>query len=165
MKTLLLAAVLAVLSLDPASALAAEALTDEKKADIERLIDTTGAIGVGRQMSAALIGQIIGVVRKAHSQIPKDKLDALAGIVNAVIDENTPTFKQQVVSLYHKYFDHAEVKQLLAFYSTDLGKKAVRIMPALVQEGMEAGRKWGTSLGPEIERRVRARLKQDGYDM
>ena len=165
MKTLLLAGALAALTLGAAPALAAEALTAEKKADIERLIDTTGAMGVGRQMSTAMIGQIIGAVRKAHPQIPKDKLDALAGIVNAVIDENTPSFKQQVVSLYHKYFDHAEVKQLMAFYSTDLGKKAVRVMPALVQEGMEAGRQWGQSLGPEIERRVRAQLKKEGYDM
>jgi hypothetical protein len=51
---------------------------------------------------------------------------------------------------------------MIRFYSTDLGKKTIRVMPALMQESMAAGQQWGQALGPQIEERVKARLKKEG---
>jgi hypothetical protein len=113
-------------------------------------------------MSSMMVGQFTSVIKQANPNIPKQLLDTLPAIVNSVIDENIPTFKQAAVLIYHKHFSHDELKQMIAFYSTDLGRKTIRVMPTLLQESMRAGQQWGQLLAPEIERRVRDRFKQEG---
>jgi hypothetical protein len=154
-----------LLSLNAYQASADEALTPEKKADIERLLDMTGALALGQQMSSMMIGQFTNAIRKANPRIPKELLDTLAPIVNSVIDENISTFKQAAVLIYHKHFSHDELKQMIAFYSSDLGRKTIREMPTLMQESMRAGQQWGQSLAPEIERRVRNQFKKEGVEL
>ena len=164
-KLLLLLVAAVLLSVYAHRASADEALTPEKRADIERLLDMTGAIALGQQMSSVMVGQFTGLIKQANPNIPKELLDTLPAIVNSVIDENISTFKQAAVLIYHKHFSHDELKQMIAFYSTDLGKKTIRVMPTLMQESMRAGQQWGQLLAPEIERRVRARFKKEGVDI
>ena len=161
-RKLLLLIAIVLLSLNAYRASADETLTPEKKADIERLLDMTGALALGRQLSSTMVGQFTNAVRKANPGIPKEVLDTLPAIVNSVIEENISTFKQAAVLIYHKHFSHDEMKQMIAFYSSDLGRKIILEMPTLMQEIMGAGAQWGQSLAPEIERRVRDRFKEKG---
>ena len=64
-----------------------------------------------------------------------------------------------IVPIYAKYFTHDEVKQLLAFYQTPLGQKMIANQPAIMQESMEAGQKWGGQLGARVARELEA----EGY--
>ncbi len=70
-----------------------------------------------------------------------------------------------MVTIYHKHFTQREIKDLLVFYQTDLGKKTIRVMPALVREGMEMGQQWGQALGPVIEQKVTERFKKHGIQI
>lgn len=140
-------------------------LTSEKKADIERLLQMTGALSIGQQMSTAIVNQMTNVIRKARPDIPQRVLDVLPQEVNAVIAENLPAFREAVVPLYHKHFTGEEIKEMIRFYSTDLGQKTIRVLPMLVGEGMQAGQRWGQSLGPVIEQRIKARLTKEGYSI
>jgi hypothetical protein len=51
------------------------------------------------------------------------------------------------VPMYDKYFSDEEVKGLVLFYQTPLGQKALKAMPQLSGELMEAGSKMGEELG------------------
>ena len=46
--------------------------------------------------------------------------------------------EQAYFPLYDRYFEESELKEILAFYRTPTGKKAVSVLPAIMQEGMEA---------------------------
>lgn len=70
-----------------------------------------------------------------------------------------------MVILNHKYFTHVEIKGLLAFYQTPLGKKAGSLAPVMGQEGLVIGQRWGESLGPIVAQRIKARFKQEGFQM
>jgi hypothetical protein len=143
----------------------AEELTAAKRADIEQLLQMTGALGVGQQMSTAVVGQMMQVLRKARPDIPERVLKVLPEEVNAVIEENLGNLKEVVIPLYHKYFTGEEIKEMIRFYSTPLGKKTIEVMPVLVNESFQAGQQWGQQLGPVIQTRVQARLKKEGYDL
>ena len=64
--------------------------------------------------------------------------------------------------VYDKYFTHQEIKELMAFYETPSGKKAILVLPTVINEAMGIGQGWGQALGPEIERRVNAALTREG---
>jgi uncharacterized protein len=143
----------------------AEELTAEKRADIEELLQMTGALAIGRQLSGAVVQQMTQLLRKARPDIPQRVLDVLPEEIDGVIQDNTAAFKEMMIPLYHKYFTGAEVKEMIRFYSTPLGKKTIETMPALLNESFEIGQKWGQSLGPTIHARIQARLREEGYDL
>lgn len=43
------------------------------------------------------------------------------------------------VRIYMKSFNEAEIKQIIAFYKTDVGRKLVVELPKLMQQGMQLG--------------------------
>lgn len=140
----------------------AEDLTREKRADIERLLAMTGALSIGKQMANTFVTSLAQNLKNARPDIPKDALNLLPAEVAATFDDNIGSFKDEIVPIYHKYFTAAEVKEMIRFYSSDLGQRTIKVMPALMQEAMAAGQRWGQSLGPQIDQRVRAKLKQQG---
>ena len=154
-----------VLGLASASGARADELTPEKRADIEQLLEMTHAVDIGKQMGVAGAQQIANVLKQARPDIPQSVLDALPPVVESVIAANIGSFKEAVIPLYGKYFTGPEVKEMIRFYSTELGQKAIRVMPALMQESLVVGQEWGRSIAPQIDEQIRARLKTDGYDI
>ena len=64
-----------------------------------------------------------------------------------------------------KYFTHDDIKGLLSFYQTELGKKTIKVLPQIVQHSWKAGQLWGQSLAPLIQERLKKRFKEEGIDM
>jgi hypothetical protein len=54
------------------------------------------------------------------------------------------------IPVYNKYYTHDEIKQLIIFYESPLGKRLVEVTPLLTQETMTIGQKWGSDLGKDI---------------
>ena len=148
-----------------AAVAAADDLTPQKRADIERLLEMTGATKIGRQMATLSVGHMVQALKQSHPGIPQRALDVLPAEVGAVFEANIPTFVSAIIPVYHRYFTADEIKGMIAFYSTDLGKKAISAMPGLMSESMVIGQQWGSSLGPVIAERVRDRLKKEGVEL
>ena len=74
-------------------------------------------------------------------------------------------FLDMVVPIYAKHFSHKDIKGLLRFYQTDLGKKTIKIWPLILQESMSLAQEWSKSLGPIIQKNVNTRFKKEGIDL
>lgn len=145
-----------------------ESLTAEKRDDTKKLLQVTGGLKVGQAMSEAVVKQMSEAIKKARPDIPPQIFEVLADEVNKTIAEEMSVkggLIDLMVLLYHKYFTHDEIKELLAFYQTPLGKKAGSLAPVMSQEGLVIGQRWGESLGPKIAERIKARFKQEGIQM
>lgn len=133
----------------------------EKKVEIEKLLQTTNALHLGQQFSTAMVAHLTKTLRTKHTNVPQKALDILPQEINAVISENLPALKKILVNIYAQHFTLDELKGLNQFYSTDLGRKVISTLPSVLQESMAAGKKWGPTLAPEIERRIQARFKKE----
>jgi uncharacterized protein len=166
MKRILLIFIQAVLILSMQSAFAAEEkLTVNKTEDIKKLLEVTGALAIGRQMSDFFIQNYEKNIKQARPDIPAEMFDVMREEVDAVMDEAMPTYIEMIVPLYHKYFTHQDVKEMLKFYSTPLGQKTIRVLPALMQDSMSLGQRWGEAMGPIVEQRILKRFKEEGVDL
>jgi uncharacterized protein len=63
--------------------------------------------------------------------------------------------EKDFIGLYAKAFSEAEVKQLLAFYRSPVGKKAVSELPRLVQQGSMLGARKIQEKLPELIEQLR----------
>lgn len=71
------------------------------------------------------------------------------------------TLLPEYVRIYREAFTEAELRELIAFYKSPVGRKTVELMPRLMQEGAEIGQKQIEPHLPELERRIRERLMGD----
>ena len=60
---------------------------------------------------------------------------------------------EMCVPSYERHLTHAEIKELLAFYESPLGKKLVSVQPEIAQECMVAGEKWGRKIAERVNRK------------
>jgi hypothetical protein len=67
-----------------------------------------------------------------------------------------------MIAIYDKHFTHQDIRDLLSFYQTPIGKKAILVLPQVANEGMLTGQRWGQSLGPELDKRIIPALKREG---
>lgn len=146
----------------------ADELTDQKKADIRKLIVSTGGTRIGIQFADAITKNMARTLKAARPDIP----DRIFTIVNkeliTLFEErmNVPGgIVDRIIPIYDKYLTHSEIRELLAFYETSIGRKAIEVLPKVVGESMIIGQAWGESLAPEVNRRIEATLKKEGIEL
>jgi hypothetical protein len=164
-------------SAHPAQAASTAAKIDPaKEADIRRLLEVTGAKTLVEQSMAEMSKSLKPTL--ANSLPPGDYREKLIDLFFAkFLAKATPqTLLDMAVPSYDKAFSHEEIRGLLQFYQTPLGKKSVSVMPQLILELQTTGRKWGEELGrqsmmeviaehPELEKQIEEAQKaaQSGH--
>lgn len=164
-RSLLVVALLAALV--PAIATADE-LTPQKRDDIKKLFATTGGTKMGAQFAGMITSQIARNLKAIKPQTPDKAFAAVNKDLTALFDERMAQpggLIDQVIPIYDRNFTHAEIKDLLAFYDTPIGRKVVETLPRVIGESLQVGQAWGQSLGPEIENRVKTALKREGVEL
>jgi uncharacterized protein len=161
---LILTAVACVL----AASAAADNLTPAKRADIEKLMRITGPPDVTKQMSNFFIRQMSQTIKASRPDLPAKTYQILGEEINRVIEAQMTVkggFLDMVIPIYARHFSHEDIKGLLKFYQTELGKKTIKTWPLILQESMAMAQDWSKSLGPLIKNKVNQRFQKEGIDL
>jgi hypothetical protein len=147
---------------------AADNIAPAKRADIEKLMRITGPPDVTKQMSNFFIRQMSQAIKASRPDLPAKTYRILGEEINRVIEEQMTAkggFLDMVIPIYARHFSHEDIKGLLKFYQTDLGKKTIKIWPLILQESMTLAQDWSESLGPLIKNKVNQRFQKEGIDL
>jgi uncharacterized protein len=117
----------------------------EKAKDIRKVMEISGAGVNGVQVMETMVGQFKQALPDVPDEFWKEAMKEVSA--DALID--------LIVPIYDKHFTHAEIKQLIAFYETPVGKKLSTTLPLITQEAMAAGQKWGEEIGQSVVEKLR----------
>jgi hypothetical protein len=147
-----------------AAARKAPSLDPALRADIEKLMALTGATNLGVQMASQFADAFFKSFKDTQPNVPQRAIEIVQEVIITELSTafSGPELKDGLIGLYAKYFTHAEIKGLIAFYESDLGRKAIANMPNLVREGGEIGQRWAQSAMPKIMQKLQDRLKAEG---
>ncbi|MEJ8843882.1 DUF2059 domain-containing protein [Lacibacter sp. H375] len=125
------------------------AQTDTKGKLIKEMLELSGA----KKMALQTMEMMIASYKKQLPAVDTDFWDEFMKEAQAgdLIDMIAP--------VYAKHFTEAEIKELVAFYKTPIGKKLVDKLPVITQESYGIGEEWGKALGEKVA----AKLKAAGY--
>lgn len=70
--------------------------------------------------------------------------------------------REEMVQLYAAAFTEDELRELISFYETEVGQKAITLMPTLMTQGMEMGQRRVQAHLPDLMRRVEERARKLG---
>lgn len=137
---------------DAAGVEAKAAIDPKKKADIEKLLELTGAADLGKM----ILDQMVGSFKSGFPDVPQEFWTKFAerADLSALVGEMIP--------IYDGAFTHDEIKDLIRFYQTKTGKKVITAMPQVTQQAMLVGRAWGETLAAQVINEIQAQQKKDG---
>lgn len=121
----------------------------EFRQDIRKLMVLTGAGDLGTQV----MRQMIDMFKQTYVGVPAEVWDRF--LEQAGGDE----LVELVIPIYERHLTHEDVKGLIAFYESPLGRKLVSKQPLIMEESMLVGQEWGAQLGED----VMSKLKEEGY--
>jgi hypothetical protein len=127
-----------------------------KEADIRKLLDVLGVQTMAVQMMNETLETMKPVL--TSSLPPGDYREKLINLFlakfRAKIDPQR--LVDLAVPIYDKHLSDEEIKGLIQFYQTPLGKKTLTELPQMMTELGTEGQKWGQGLGRDSMREVLA---------
>jgi hypothetical protein len=133
-------------------------------ATAQQLVKITGA-------ASAFDPLIPGVVEQAKLLFLQQNPD-LAGDLNAVAAElrkeyapRVSELTNHVAELYAKRFTEAELKQILAFYTSPIGKKYQNQLPQIVRDSGQFAHDWANKLSDQVIEKMREDMKKRGHPL
>jgi hypothetical protein len=146
----------------------ADELTAAKRNDIKALLDMTGARNTPLQMANMQAANMAPGIRQADPKFPEKGLLIIRDSVASVLQENVDKPNGLIESLIqstHPLFSHEEIKGIVAFYQSPIGKKLLETQPKLGQDNQQAAIKWAMSLEGPMKARVEENLKKEGLKL
>lgn len=104
---------------------------DAFKSDVLKVIQQSGAAGP-MQMAKEQIMQNIPLTKRAD--------------FSKEFDASLPALYDKLVKVYMEAYTHDEVKEMLKFYESPIGKKISSSAAEVYKKSTEAGQEWGTDL-------------------
>jgi hypothetical protein len=151
--------VLALVSVVPAPAQAPDAVAVAKE-----LMGVMHAADNVRAMVPAIMQALKPALVQGRPEVERDYdvvLPMIADAMTSRIDE----MLDQIAGVYARKFTVAEMREIIAFYSAPTGQKVVRELPAVMQESMAIGQRWGQQLGAEVHQRIIQELRKKGHNI
>ncbi|MFC1515614.1 DUF2059 domain-containing protein [Thermodesulfobacteriota bacterium] len=141
-------------------------LTPAKKVAIKDLMQTSGAVKLAEVFGNLSTQEIAQFWKDSRPDIDPKAFDILKEEVDTLVHEELKTngsYYTYFYPVYHKFYTLEEIKGLIKFYRTPLGKKTVALMPKMSEESIKVSKEWAKSLfGSQFEQRLLNRLQEEG---
>ena len=123
------------------------AAVPQDEASIRELIRLSG----GNTDNAAIaVKQMIEPMKRALPDVPESFWNQEINKVN--LDDIIKVY----IPIYAKYYTAEDIKALIAFYKSPVGKKVIAKSPVIAEESMTAAEGWGRKLAQQIEGDLKA---------
>lgn len=116
-------------------------------------------------------GMVMGVIESAKNAfLPTNPTlgKPLGEVTNQLRAEYEPKkaeVYEQVARAYAKHFTESELKDMVAFYKTPLGKKVLSEEALAVEDGFKRAQDWSIEFSDQVLARFRNEMKKKGYDL
>jgi hypothetical protein len=101
---------------------------------------------------------------QTNPQLSKDLNDVAANL-RKEFDPKREEITNIMARAYAQKFTEAELKDMLVFFKTPLGKKIITDEPQIIQQAMSSVQVWANSFSEQMISRIRADMKKKGHDL
>lgn len=132
-------------------------------ATAKELIASTGAASVFDPLIAGVVEQAKLLFLQQNPALGKDLNEIAAKLRTDLAPRNTE-LSDEMARLYASRFTEPELKAILVFYQSPVGKKLLVQQPNVVDTSMKYAQDWANKLSDQVIATMRAELKKRGHD-
>lgn len=125
---------------------------DDYKETLQKMLKISGS----EESYHAAINQMFTMFKQQFSAVNEETWTSFeAEFKNTSIN----VLLELIVPVYQKHMTIEDLKELIKFYETPVGKKFALKTPLIVQESMQVGQQWGMKIGQDFAKK----MKDKGY--
>ena len=118
-------------------------ISPAKRQDILKMIEVTEMRAQMTQMFDLMFTSMLESMGPGVS-------DNLKTAIKSKFQSSVDDLINSVVPVYDKHLTHDDIKQIVRFYESSVGKKMIKVTPLITQEAFAIGEKWGQNLAQDI---------------
>jgi len=127
------------------------AQTSEFEKDIERFLSINGSTATYDLAFEQMVAQFKMKRADAPDEIWKE-------VRVQIFDKEISTLNKMLIPIYMKYFTHSEIKALIEFYQSPIGKKMTGTISPITNESLQISQKWIIGLGQKMNAFILAKV-------
>ncbi len=132
-------------------------------ATAKELIAATGAASVFDPLIAGVVEQAKLLFLQQNPALGKD-LNEISAKLRTDLAPRNAELSDEMARLYASSFTEPELKAILVFYQSPVGKKLLVQQPNVVDTSMKYAQDWANKLSDQVIATMRAELKKRGHD-
>jgi len=153
-----------VVCLSAAGPARAQTPSPDAMAAAHELIVTMRAADFFKTIMPALMQSFKPAIVQNRPQVERD-YDAIVPLMLEGMNARLNELNEQIAAVYARNFTADELREAVAFYRGPTGQKIVQKLPALLQESMAVGQRFGQSIGNELRGRMIDELRKRGHNI
>lgn len=126
------------------------------------VVISSGATRAFEGVVPSILQQSLNVFVQQNPDLQKVLLEAMKTI-GPGFEKRTSEIIDIIATVYATRFTPAELKELLTFYQSVVGKKFVTLLPNVLEESFVKTQEWGGKISEEIVQAMRAEMKKRGH--
>ena len=142
-----------------------EGNTAAKRELILEYIRASNSLEAVSLMAPGLTHKLFGLLREKYPKATPEALAVIEQEVKQVMRQEMGEgshYLEKVISLHQQYFTEDDIKNLIAFNRTELGRKVAKVTPLIVVEMQTYSEQWGKGIALLLVDHINARYRQKG---
>ena len=133
-------------------------------ATAKELVTATKATTIFNPLIAGVVEQAKLLFLQQDPSLAKD-LNEIAEKMRADLEPRMSELNDEMAKLYATHFTEQELKAILAFYQSPVGKKVLVEQPTVVDLSMRYAQDWANKLSDQVIAQMRVELKKRGHNL
>jgi hypothetical protein len=147
-----------------ASPAVAQQPTAGAMATAKELMQVKGATGIFDPLVPGIIESAKNAFLPTHPGLFRE-LNEVAAILRTQFASRRNEILDEIARLYAQRFSEAEMKEVIAFYKSPVGRKFVADEPEVIDQGLARTQAWSNKLSDDVLNRFRSEMKKKGHDL
>ena len=153
-----------VVCLSAAGPARAQTPSPDAMAAAQELIVTMRAVDFFKTIMPTLMQGLKPAIVQNRPQVERD-YDAIVPLMLESMNARLNELNEQIAAVYARNFTADELREAVAFYRGPTGQKIAQKLPAITQESILIGQRWGQSIGGELRGRMIDELRKRGHNI
>jgi hypothetical protein len=133
-------------------------------ATAKELLVTKGATAMFDPLIPGMVESTKNALLPTNPGLFKD-LNEVAGRLRTEFAPRRNEIVDEIARLYAQRFSEAEMKEVIAFYKSPVGRKFSSEEPAIIDQGLSRAEAWSKKMSDEVMTRFRAEMRKKGHDL
>jgi hypothetical protein len=131
-------------------------------ATAKELVKATDSTAVFDPLIAGVVEQAKSLFLQQNPALAKD-LNEIAAQIRTQLAPRFVELSNEIAKEYASNFTNDELKAILAFYQSPVGKKLLAQQPAVIDTSMKFAQNWANKLSDQVIAEMRQELKKRGH--
>jgi hypothetical protein len=130
----------------------------------KELVETIDLAAQFKALMPAIMQNLRPAIVQGRADVAKD-YDEMTPVLLEGFQARIGELADAVTAIYAANFSADELRAVTAFYKTPAGQTFLQKSPALTQQTMAAGQKFGQAVGSEMQKRMIEELRKKGHTL